>query len=609
MEELKIEHEPVETVAGTASVPDYSDKAVQNNDKAVSETAKPEKKKNKRRRRVKGLGSLQQEKTGIWTVRAWINGKRVSKSTGTTDKGEAEAFLKEYMRPYVKGDAERTYDNIQALVESDERRAERLEDEKPQLTLAAAFDAYKVSPLHRDLAESTLDGKMSTWKVFREWMQEHHADITEVRGVKFEHVEEYLADLRREHAASTYNNRVCVLREMFRVLMAKARAKVNPFDGVKLLEDDTHVRREFTIEELQRIVECARREGDEYRKLFGIAIYTGLRFGDCCKLNWKSVDVVRSIIQLIPEKTKRHAHGKPVTIPIHPTLALMFQETPVDERTGYVLPTLADLYANRRHVVCHRVKRIFTDSGIVTSVNVEGRKWKAPEATFHSLRHTFVSLSANAGVPLHIIQSIVGHESTTMTRHYFHENEAALRQAVAAIPMIGETYGAKDSPMPFVKPDPTTLVPQAPATRYSLEHQAFVARPQAIDVTPQPAPVAALPVQTVTQAQTAAVPVETQFPVSPTPIPRETDPAHPRAPFVPPPLTPDRPRPPKSQWLSELMKLYALKHQKGVLDGTMGLVRNGGYKFLATLWERGACVSTEDAFELMDAYLIAKGAV
>ena len=32
--------------------------------------------------------------------------------------------------------------------------------------------------------------------------------------------------------------------------------------------------------------------------------------------------------------------------------------------------------------------------------------------------------------------SIVGHESTAMTRHYYHENLDALKSAVAAIPTL-----------------------------------------------------------------------------------------------------------------------------------------------------------------------------
>lgn len=94
------------------------------------------------------------------------------------------------------------------------------------------------------------------------------------------------------------------------------------------------------------------------------------------------------------------------------------------------------MYNNARSSVGDRLKAIFRKANITTSVRIEGRKHMTPEATFHSLRHTFVSFAANAGVPLHIVQSIVGHESTAMTRHYYHENLDALKSAVAAIPTL-----------------------------------------------------------------------------------------------------------------------------------------------------------------------------
>ena len=55
---------------------------------------------------------------------------------------------------------------------------------------------------------------------------------------------------------------------------------------------------------------------------------------------------------------------------------------------------------------------------------------------FHSLRHTFVSISANAGVPLVVVQAIVGHSNPAMTQHYYHKDENALRSATAAIPDV-----------------------------------------------------------------------------------------------------------------------------------------------------------------------------
>ena len=144
------------------------------------------------------------------------------------------------------------------------------------------------------------------------------------------------------------------------------------------------------------------------------------------------------VIQVIPQKTKRHAHGRPVTIPIHPTLGAALLTDVTNAQTGPVLPMVCEMYQTSRSRVSDELARIFKAANITTSVKIEGRKHKTPEATFHSLRHTFVSFAANAGIPLHFVQAIVGHESTTMTRHYYHEDVEGLRKAVAAIPSFEE---------------------------------------------------------------------------------------------------------------------------------------------------------------------------
>ncbi len=275
-----------------------------------------------------------------------------------------------------------------------------------------------------------------------------------------EAVGEYLASLRARLCGSTYNGRVCILREIFRALAARAGLEDDPWRGVRLRPDDSQSRRELTVAELRRLLSAAwahdladarkRTEADGgaatarhgWRTLFLVGIYTGLRLGDCCTLDWSSIDLERGIVQLVPAKTKRHAHGRPVTIPVHPALrsALSANDGTPPPAVGPVMPELAALYRASRHRVCDRLAAIFKSAGIATSVRVEGRANRVPVATFHSLRHTFVSMAANAGVPLHVVQSIVGHGSTAMTRHYWHESVDALRRAVEAIPAfcVGE---------------------------------------------------------------------------------------------------------------------------------------------------------------------------
>ena len=386
--------------------------------------------------REKGTGNLQQEKSGRWTVRVGINGRRLSRSTGTRDRDKAEAFLNRFLAPMGLG----------AI----------------RLPLAEAWHHYEMSPNRRDVAKTTLASKRTMWMCFARWMEQNHIEIGNLAEVTETAVGEYLAEFRCHHSATTYNNHVCALREVFRTLAEKAGVTHDPWAGVCLRSDDSVSRRELTLDEVERLYAAASKEGSQWKLLVMVGIYTGLRLGDCCRLSWECVNLERQVIQVIPEKTKKHMHGKPVTIPIHPSL--MAELTMVRERgtgnrcrqgyggqdgeradegretseTGcFVNAAIAELYLTRKWMVAEGLRRIFKMANITMSVRLEGRSRKSVVASFHSLRHTFVSLSANAGVPLPVVQSIVGHCSTAMTRHYYHENEGVLRQAVEAIPAIG----------------------------------------------------------------------------------------------------------------------------------------------------------------------------
>ena len=356
--------------------------------------------------REKGMGNLQQEKSGRWTMRVGIGGKRYCRSTRTKDRDQAERVLQRFLASFGLGNN--------------------------RLPLADVWLEYVKSPNRNELSKATLHGKRQVWMQFVKWMEHFYLPVKDLAGITSGMIGEYLACVRAEVSASTYNCRVCVLREIFHVLAEKAGLDYDPWQGVRLRPDDSHSRRELTMDELRRLLDAAKKQGDEWHTLFLIGIYTGLRLGDCCRLDWSQINLAQGVIQLMPQKTKRH-HQRIVTIPIHPTLGAALVSTSF---SGPVVPTVANLYQTAHWRINHTLARIFKAANITTSVKIEGRRTRTPEATFHSLRHTFVSFAANAGVPLHIVQSIVGHESTAMTRHYYHENLTALKSAVAAIPQL-----------------------------------------------------------------------------------------------------------------------------------------------------------------------------
>ena len=578
----------------------------------------------KTRRRQKGTGGLQLEKSGMYTVRCLINGKRVSKSTGTKDKDEAEQFLKKFLAPYVKDDPEQTYDNIQAAVMTEKQLAKIRAARGPQMKLADAWTEYVKSPMRRDLAQTTLDGKKQVFADFMKFMKKTFPEVLEVRKVTREHTETYLNIIRPDCSSTTYNNRLCVLREMYRVLMKKAMAEENPWEGYRLRPDDSHTRRELTVEELARLVDMASREGFEWRFLFAIAMYTGLRLGDCCKLTWSEVDIVRSIIQKIPEKTKKYRKGRPITVPIHKVLSDLLLQTPVDKRTGYVLPQIG-AWATMGHAgmgrIHHRIGKIFHNAGIVTAVKVEGRKHKAPEAGFHSLRHTFVSLSANAGVPLHIIQSIVGHESKAMTLHYFHESLPALQQAVEAIPSISETGEVEQGEVAL--PDANRMYNRLPvASQPQLPPPAAILPAPVPQVAPE-APVEAA--QGVSEDGIARTPTDAEKPLEGRNAARnamrrekkladvETANAaaanmggwgldNEKASHL---KTVNNAR--KQEWISRCIRKWCVRSKVALLHGSTKLIGLGGWSFLSELWDMGVPMLPDEAVEKLEVFLRAKG--
>lgn len=349
-------------------------------------------------------------------MRVGIKGKRYSRSTRTTNRAQAERFLQRFLSPFGLGEK--------------------------RLPLAEVWLEYVKSPRRNELAKATMESKRQIWIHFASWMELHHLSVTTLGEITPEMIAEYLACIQLDLCGTSYNNRVCVLREIFRLLASRAGIEKDPWEGVRLRPNDSHSRRELTPNELRRLLAAAEKFdaelGIEWRALILIGIYTGLRLGDCCNLDWSQINLAQEIIQVIPRKTRRY-HQRMVTIPIHPALgqALLKALRPASPMlAGPVLPRIAAIYAQSRWRISVTLSQIFRRANIATSIRIKGRKKLTPDATFHSLRHTFVSFAANAGVPLHIVQAIVGHESTAMTRHYYHESIDSLKLAVKAIPMF-----------------------------------------------------------------------------------------------------------------------------------------------------------------------------
>jgi integrase len=67
---------------------------------------------------------------------------------------------------------------------------------------------------------------------------------------------------------------------------------------------------------------------------------------------------------------------------------------------------------------------------------VARKQLNIPEASVHSLRHSFSSLLANAGIAEETRMALTGHTTRAVHQHYTHHDLERLRDAVAVLPRI-----------------------------------------------------------------------------------------------------------------------------------------------------------------------------
>lgn len=183
----------------------------------------------------------------------------------------------------------------------------------------------------------------------------------------------------------------------------------------------------LTNEELAGILRVAASNdlGQEYTGLIQTAVYTGLRKKDCVYLNVD--DIHDGYIMITPHKTRKK--GIQVRIPIHPKLKEVLDSMPVDHE-GRFFPSIVRQY--EQGILEARLKRMFSKV-VETSVSQAGRTRKVPLKSFHSLRATFITRLAEKGVPLTVIESIVGHTNCLQTLRYCHPDNDIRTGAVMSL--------------------------------------------------------------------------------------------------------------------------------------------------------------------------------
>ena len=229
-------------------------------------------------------------------------------------------------------------------------------------------------------------------------------------------------------SARTANLSVKVVSAAFNAAFRQKHISSNPCTALEALNVATEEKGTFSSAQISKLLRAA--DGD-WRGAILLGYYTGARLGDVANMRWDAVDLDKGLIRFIPSKTR-----KPVTVPLHTDLRReLLKNAGIGK--AFLFPSLAGKGTGGRHGLSGRFTAIMDKAGIEGKITRQAKGGRALSSlSFHSLRHSFNSAMANAGVSQEIRQKLTGHVSAEVNTHYTHHELEPLRAAIARLPNL-----------------------------------------------------------------------------------------------------------------------------------------------------------------------------
>ncbi|ARA92859.1 hypothetical protein AWN76_006570 [Rhodothermaceae bacterium RA] len=327
---------------------------------------------------------------------------------GTKNQRDAQRRFIELSDAYMRGD----YDPWQ-------------EQRSRLMRLARAIDEHMAMRRREGQAERTIQTRAGLFRRFAETLPPEIAVI----DVRPEHVRDFVYQPHfTEHSRATHYAR---LRTFFNWCRSQGYTDHNPCDEVRPPRKPRPKINYLTPAQLDRLLEAIEahhalhgrpdRDLRWYADVVRFTAGSGLRLGELCALKWKDVHLAERLIVVRSDAEHRTKSGDSRIVQIAPMAAEVLHRL----SGGREMPGEAYVFRGPRsdRLSYELTSRLFRKYR---------RLAKLPESlTFHSLRKTYGTVLASAGVPIRSIQKLLGHSDVRITAQVYADVlSTALREQV-----------------------------------------------------------------------------------------------------------------------------------------------------------------------------------
>ncbi len=263
-----------------------------------------------------------------------------------------------------------------------------------------------------ELAGITISQYNTSFKILKQFVEKRLKvkDIL-IREVDFsfiEHIDHFMiSEYRDPYNRPIARNTVNKHHTRFRTLLIKALNEdiilKNPYNRFKL--KDTKTNRDYLtsdeLDKLKRYDLSYNQSLHKVRDIFLFSCYTGLRFTDASNLKMEDIIIDEKGVMFVSLKMRKTKDFIQIPL-IEDAIEIIksYDGHPDREVLGYLLPRISNQKVNAY------LKELTNLAGIHKTI------------THHVARHTFATQALNKGIPIEVVQKLLGHTDIQTTQIY-----------------------------------------------------------------------------------------------------------------------------------------------------------------------------------------------
>lgn len=257
------------------------------------------------------------------------------------------------------------------------------------------------------LAAAAIDVRPATLRSYELWVKRFalsygHIPLAQITA---QTIETWKIDLSASLSPSSINVALRSVRTMFSKAVKQGLLPKTPFAAVSMADVPKRTFPPFwTPEQYERFIATV--ETPRQRAGFALAFYAGLRSREVVTLRWE--DVREDHIVIMNREDARTKGDRARKVPLYSSLRAALTEIP---HIG-------------SYVMASKYQEV-SDDRILSQKFLKYRRRlpTLPAITFHGLRHSFATNLAMQGIPIAVLQKLLGHQDIQTTMLYTHVQE------------------------------------------------------------------------------------------------------------------------------------------------------------------------------------------